>query len=138
MKNIYVVTSGSNLNADYTINAVFSSQELAQAYINNYGSYKTFNIEVYEKDPTEIDEKETLVAWQCHISEDDHIYCWITKHYNLRAKKIEMCYRKHLDKDSYILVMHFIANSEEDAHKIAKDMATQIRESVGWGNLIEM
>jgi len=62
MKNIYVVTSGSNLKADYSINAVFSSQELAQAYINNYGSYRTFNMEIYEMNPAEINEKKDNCA----------------------------------------------------------------------------
>lgn len=46
MEDIYVVTSGSNLDSDYSINDVFSSRELAQAYVDNYELYRAFNIVV--------------------------------------------------------------------------------------------
>lgn len=87
MENIYVVTSGSNLDLNYSINAVFSSRDLAQAYIDHYGLYCKFSIEVYKLNSAEVGEKTTLSVWRCHISENGNLYCWAGEYYKPKEKK---------------------------------------------------
>lgn len=68
MKKVYLVTSGEY--SDYRINAVFSTRQKAQKYIDKYGTYNalsyscyTYEIEEYEIDPLGFELTSVLIPY---------------------------------------------------------------------------
>lgn len=71
---VYVVTSGSY--SDYSINAVFSTREKAERYIDLFcakNGYDEAGIEEWELDPYEKEMREGIRAYMVHMDEDGNV-----------------------------------------------------------------
>ena len=115
---VYIVTSG--IYSDYQIEAVFSTEEKAKAYIDIYGNYDNRQIEIYDMDIESIEREEasyTVVF--------DSNGCSVYRNSNSSEKDTIRTYKQFVNNCSYILTVE--ADCCERAKKIASERLTQVK-----------
>lgn len=113
-KRIYVITSGEY--SDYQVNAVYSTKELAEDFIQHNGN--KYCIEEYDLDKPIIREKK---LWRIEINSDrNEIICANISEYQ---EPEDTCVR------NYMNIITFIVGSEtiDKAKKIARERYVAIR-----------
>jgi hypothetical protein len=133
MKKIYIVTSG--YYSDYGINAVFSTKELAEKYINNFDKteqypYGDFNIEEWELNPNKEHLKQNRKYYFVRMEKNGDIKEIEEGGGNgetIQNSEISFTY------DKTLMNVFCYADSKEHAVKIAGERRTYILFNDLWG-----
>jgi hypothetical protein len=133
MAKIYIVTSGEY--SDYNINAIFSTEELAQAFIDSFKarSYCDMCIEDYDLDPNANDIKQKRRPYWVRIDKEGNVdsieivdsAIW----FGCEIADARISYTYNLQ---YMNVYCF-ANDNNHAIKIAGEKRAQILAANLWG-----
>ena len=135
-KEIYLVSSGCY--SDYRIDAVFSTEELAQKYIDNIGvdvHYGEMGIEVYNLNPCEAQIKEGLIPFSVKMDVDgnaDYPYYKQTYKIDYVGFKVGVKFDSY-DSGKVVMISNCFAEDEEQAIKIANERRVQYIASNTWG-----
>jgi hypothetical protein len=122
MTTIYAVESGEY--SGYRVDALFSSQELAELWLQNYGSSDSA-IREFELDPNITQLKEGLWMW----------YVWMTEDGDTRSVGKDVNFTgEGLYISGYGLRVVTYATSEQHAVKIANEKRIQIIARNLWKN----
>lgn len=114
---IYIVTAGTY--SDYRIEAVFTTEELAKAYVDKYGDYDDRRIEVMDANAINTDKK---TAWY---------YVWINPNDTSAQRSCQSHNRdtirayKSIDGFGYEITVK--TDGSERAKKIASERLAQVR-----------
>lgn len=135
-KEIYLVSSGSY--SDYRIDAVFSTEELAQKYIDNIGAavhYGGLGIEAYDLDPCEKQIKEGLIPFSVKMDLDGNAdYPSYKQTYKADYVGFKIGDIFKIYKDGNIdMISKCFAKDEQHAIKIANERRVQYIASNTWG-----
>lgn len=126
---IYIVTSGSY--SDYGINAVFSTKELAQKYIDAFEkqSFEGFDIEEWELNPFATDLSKGRKPFNILMDIDGNVEKIESKpsyfFFNERISYIN-AHQAYWNNEKDLLQIAIFANDETHAVKIANEKRTQI------------
>ncbi len=132
MKKVYVVTSGSY--SDYGIDAIFTTMELAQAFIDSFNKDKGYNdfndIDEWDLDPHEIDLKAHRKAYDLRMNKEGQVT-------GLENSDSTYGHRNNssisFTIDKVWMNVYCYADNEEHAVKIANEKRTQILALNRWG-----
>lgn len=119
-KKIYIVTSG--VYSDYCIDAVFSTEEKAEEYIQQHGN--GFNIEEYELD-TNVEKKTQL--WLITFKEDGGDVGASVQNYN-NESRVDTCFISPSWRGNDIYIFFYVnADSMDRAIKIARERYAAVK-----------
>jgi len=131
MKNtIYVVTSGEY--SDYGIDAIFTSKELAQKFVDSFNS-GYFNIEEWDLDPNATHLKQNRKPYFLRIDKLGEVYDIESPSsaYGFKQEIAESTISYTHDKS--LMNIYCFANDEINAVKIANEKRSQILAANLWG-----
>ena len=121
-KKIYIVTSGEY--SEYEINAVFSTKEKANAYIQQRGTY--YDIEEYDLDE-EVEKKTQL--WSIVFCIEDGKFDEANPISYNKNKEVDTCYveERFGDGKMYYIIFLVDADSMNRAVKIARERFAAVK-----------
>ena len=121
-KKIYIVTSGEY--SEYEINAVFSTKEKANAYIQQHGTY--YDIEEYDLDE-EVEKKTQL--WSIVFCIEDGKFDEANPISYNKNKEVDTCYveERFGDGKMYYIIFLVDADSMNRAVKIARERFAAVK-----------
>lgn len=121
-KKIYIVTSGEY--SEYEINAVFSTKEKANAYIQQHGTY--YDIEEYELDK-EVEKKTQL--WSIVFCIENGKFDEANPISYNKNKEVDTCYVEERlgDGKMYYIIFLVDADSMNRAVKIARERFAAVK-----------
>lgn len=125
MTTIYLITSGEY--SDYSINAVFTTKELAEQYRTFFGG----DIEEWEADRMADDLRAGKVVYQVYMYRDGSTECFGVTAYN---DEIPFTPKHHVQllPNPDRMVTYVKAKSREHAVKVANERRTHLIASGGW------
>jgi hypothetical protein len=121
-KKIYIVTSGEY--SEYKINAVFSTKEKANAYIQQHGTY--YDIEEYDLDE-EVEKKSQL--WSIVFCIENGKFDEANPISYNKNKEVDTCYveERFGDGKMYYIIFLVDADSMNRAVKIARERFAAVK-----------
>jgi hypothetical protein len=121
-KKIYIVTSGEY--SEYEINAVFSTKEKANAYIQQHGTY--YDIEEYDLDE-EVEKKSQL--WSIVFCIENGKFDEANPISYNKNKEVDTCYveERFGDGKMYYIIFLVDADSMNRAVKIARERFAAVK-----------
>ena len=121
-KKIYIVTSGEY--SEYEINAVFSTKEKANAYIQQHGTY--YDIEEYDLDE-EVEKKTQL--WSIVFCIENGKFDEANPISYNKNKEVDTCYveERFRDDKMYYIIFLVDADSMNRAVKIARERFAAVK-----------
>ena len=130
MNKIYVVTSGDY--SDYGIDAIFTSRELAQAFINAFKKrdYDEFRIEEFELNPYKTEIRKGYFAFFVRMQKDGKC-TEVYKENSSYGFNGGIDYGFDVNKNMYC---HVFAKDDKHAVKITNEKRTELIALDKWGN----
>jgi len=132
MNKVYVVTSGQY--SDYGIDAIFTTKELAEKFIDSFlKNYNEMEIEEWDLNPNEQHLKQNRKPYFLRINKEGNVSDVEQRDSSFGFKQnIPVCNTSYTHDKLWLNVECF-ADDESHAVKIAGEKRTQILASDSWG-----